>query len=104
MPPFDTIARVLALSSIVACGTGHSAPPSQAPPPPAVGVATVETKDLEPYDELSGRVEAIHHVDVRPRVSVYVTAVHYREGTEVAAGSALFTIDPRPYKATYARA
>lgn len=69
-----------------------------------MGVASVETKELEPFDELSGRVEAVHRVDVRPRVSGYVTAVHYREGTEVAAGTALFTIDPRPYKAAYARA
>jgi len=67
-------------------------------------VTTVAIQDVTPADELTGRVEAIHKVEVRPRVSGYVTAVHYREGSEVAAGTVLFSIDARPYQAILARA
>jgi multidrug efflux system membrane fusion protein len=76
----------------------------QGPPPPAVGVATVELREVAPTSELTGRVEAVHRVDVRARVSGYVTAVRYHEGAEVAAGAALFAIDARPYQAAFARA
>jgi multidrug efflux system membrane fusion protein len=69
-----------------------------------VTVAAAELRDMSPSQELSGRIEAIHHVDIRPRLSGYVTAVRYREGSEVAAGAVLFTIDARPYQAGLARA
>lgn len=94
----------LALAFVAACEAGHTAPAAQAPPPTPVAVAPVEVKPVTPYDELSGRVDAIHRVDLRPRVSGYVTAVRYREGAEVAAGTVLFTVDARPYEAVYARA
>lgn len=94
----------LALAFVAACEAGHAEPAAQAPPPTPVAVVPVEVKPVTPYDELSGRVEAIHRVDLRPRVSGYVTAVRYREGSEVAAGTVLFTVDARPYQAVYARA
>ncbi|HTE52746.1 MAG TPA: efflux RND transporter periplasmic adaptor subunit [Kofleriaceae bacterium] len=67
-------------------------------------MTTVELRDVNPSSELTGRVEAIHHVEIRPRVSGYVTAVRYREGSEVAAGTVMFTIDRRPYQAALSRA
>lgn len=87
-----------------ACSKSASAPPPGGPPPAEVTVTAVVLQDVTPADELTGRVEAIHHVDVRPRVSGYVTAVHYREGSEVEAGALLMTIDARPYQAVLARA
>lgn len=89
---------------VAGCKKSASPPPPQAPPPTEVGVALVALQDVTPSDELTGRVEAVHHVDVRPRVSGYVTAVNYREGSEVPAGALLFTIDARPYQAALARA
>lgn len=86
------------------CTTSAANAPPQGPPPPAVRVVTAEPREIRPAEELSGKIEAIHHVDIRPRVSGYITAVHYREGSEVAAGALLFTIDPRPYRANLARA
>jgi multidrug efflux system membrane fusion protein len=69
-----------------------------------VAVATMALKEVSPTSELTGRLEAVHHVDVRVRVSGYVTAIKYREGDQVAAGATLFTIDARPYQAVFARA
>jgi multidrug efflux system membrane fusion protein len=70
----------------------------------AVGVSTVERRAIDPSSELTGRVEAVQHVDVRPHVSGYVTAVNFREGADVRKGATLFTIDVRPYQAALARA
>ena len=70
----------------------------------AVGVSTVERREVDPSSELTGRVEATQNVEVRPHVSGYVTAVNYREGADVRKGATLFTIDVRPYQAALARA
>jgi multidrug efflux system membrane fusion protein len=69
-----------------------------------VDVSVVAQREISPSDELTGRIEAIHDVEVRSRVSGYVTAVDYREGSEVSRGAALFTIDARPYRAVLAHA
>ncbi len=97
---------VLAFSLLtsVACGESPAVSAPAAPPPMEVGVSVVELREIRPTQDLSGRIEATQHVEVRPRVSGYVTAVSYREGAEVAAGAPLFTIDDRPYRAALARA
>jgi multidrug efflux system membrane fusion protein len=46
-----------------------------------------------------GNVETLDTVTVRPQVGGELVGVHFREGTDVKAGDALFTIDPRPYEA-----
>ncbi len=93
-------AAVAALA-LAACSTAAA---TQAPPPPEVTAQAVVQRDVSPTDELTGRVEAISHIDVRPRVAGYVTAVRYKEGAEVPARAVLFTIDARPYQAVLARA
>lgn len=107
MPPLF-VARSFALALVLgawgACSRSESSPAPHPPPPATVGVATVEIRRVFPANELSGRIAAIQDVDIRPRVSGYVTGVSYREGSEVAAGATLFTIDARPYRAAVARA
>jgi multidrug efflux system membrane fusion protein len=88
-----------------ACKTSAAdAPPPGPPPPPAVKIVTAAAREVRPAEELSGKIEAVHRVDLRPRVSGTITAIRYREGSEVAAGAVLFTIDARPYRAGLARA
>jgi multidrug efflux system membrane fusion protein len=86
------------------CQTSAANAPPPSPPPPAVHIVAAELREIRPAEELSGKIEAVQHVDIRPRVSGYITAIRYREGSEVAAGTVLFTIDPRPYRANLARA
>ena len=38
-------------------------------------------------------------VELRPRVSGYIEAIHFEDGAEVKAGELLFVIDPKPYQA-----
>ena len=80
------------------CGQGQSAVPS-APPPPPVSVAAVIEKQVNDWDEFTGRLEAIDKVEVRPRVSGYIERIAFREGSEVNKGDLLFEIDPRPFRA-----
>ncbi len=75
-----------------------------AAPPTQVTVAQVIQRPVNEFDEFTGRFEAIEHVDLRPRVSGYISSVNFVEGTEVKKGDVLFLIDPRPYEAEYKRA
>ena len=102
--------RLLALGALsvlaiaVLAGCSGQAAEHGAPPAPEVSVAAVPVKSISQWDEFSGRVEAIEHVDLRPRVSGYIDRVVYTEGQEVKKGDVLFTIDARSYRAELARA
>lgn len=97
----------LLFSSMIALAAacGREAPAATAPPPPpAVEITTIALREISPTSELTGRIEPVHSVELRPRVSGYVTSIDYREGSEVAAGARMFTIDARPYRAALANA
>ncbi|WP_267118378.1 efflux RND transporter periplasmic adaptor subunit, partial [Xanthomonas sacchari] len=96
------LAVALLVATLAACG--GKANEQGAPPPPSVGVAPALQKQISQWDEFSGRVEAVEHVDLRPRVSGYIDKVNYVEGQEVKKGDVLFTIDARSYRADLARA
>jgi multidrug efflux system membrane fusion protein len=66
-------------------------------PAPQVTVAEVISRDITEWDEVTGRLEAVNTVAVRPRVSGFVSAV--QEGAIVHHGDLLFQIDPRPFEA-----
>lgn len=84
----------------------HAEAPAQQAAAPAVpvSVAQVLQQDVTLWNEFSGRLEAVQRVDVRPRVSGAVQAVHFKEGALVKAGDLLFTVDPAPYTAEVDRA
>jgi multidrug efflux system membrane fusion protein len=80
------------------CSSSGSAQP-KAPAPVEVSVADVICKQIGDNDEFTGRLEAVHAVEVRPRVSGYLQSVHFKEGEIVQEGDLLFQIDPRPFQA-----
>jgi len=82
------------------CGRAESSSVPSAPPPPPVSVASAIAGKVKDWDEFTGQIEAIQHVQLRPRVSGYVERVAFVEGSEVRKGDLLFAIDPRPYQAT----
>jgi multidrug efflux system membrane fusion protein len=71
--------------------------------PAAVTAATVVEKPVALAEEYSGRLEAVEHVNIRPRVSGHLTAVHVTPGALVKRGQLLFEIDPAPFKAEVER-
>ena len=80
------------------------APPAAAAPAPVLTVAAPIARDVTLWDEYIGRFEASKAVEVRPRVSGAITAIHFTDGQIVRKGQPLFTIDPRPYRAALAEA
>ena len=73
-------------------------------PPPQVSVAEVIVRDVTPWEEFSGRIEAKEIVHIRPRVGGVIDTIHYREGDVVKQGDLLFVIDPQPFRAELERA
>jgi RND family efflux transporter MFP subunit len=49
-------------------------------------------------------LEAVESVDIRPRVSGYITEIHVEAGATIKKGDLLYVIDPRPYQADFDRA
>lgn len=72
--------------------------------PPAVTVASPLVKRLTDHDEFTGRFEPTATVEIRPRVSGYITEVNFTDGQVVEAGQTLFVIDKRPYETALAQA
>jgi RND family efflux transporter MFP subunit len=70
--------------------------------PVTVANPTIET--IVEWDEYTGRFEAVDDVEVRARVSGYLTEVAFTSGEIVEAGELLFRIDPRPFAAELAAA
>ncbi|MBC9031079.1 efflux RND transporter periplasmic adaptor subunit [Sphingomonas sp. JC676] len=93
--------------ALVAGGVGlnsRGAPAIAAPPPPTVTVASPLVRQINEWDDYVGRFEPSRSVEVRPRVSGAVTAIHFTDGAIVQKGQLLFTIDPRPFTAALAEA
>ena len=88
---------------LAACGKAEekakeagAAPP---PPPPAVVVAEVIQKTVPLYSEFVAQTDAKETVDIRARVSAFLEAQHFTEGTVVKKDQLLFTLDKREYEA-----
>ena len=75
-----------------------------APPPPEVSVSQPVQEPVQETLEFTGRTSAIESVELRARVTGYITKVAFNAGAMVKAGDLLFEIDPREYQATVLRA
>jgi RND family efflux transporter MFP subunit len=77
---------------------------SAAADPPAVPVSRPVSRDVADFAEFAGRTAASKSVEVRGRVSGFLTKVAFKDGSEVKEGDLLFEIDPRPYQADLEKA
>lgn len=68
-------------------------------PAPEVTVQAVEARQIADIGRFTGRLAAVDHAELRPRVSGNLEAVHFQAGQLVEQGAPLFSIDPRPYQA-----
>ncbi len=66
---------------------------------PAVPVSHALQREVTDFVDFTGRTEAVHSVEIRPRVTGYLVKMPFKEGAEVKQGDLLFVVDPRPYKA-----
>ena len=87
---------------LAAPGCNKKAAPQQGPLP--VNVLTVIEKEVNEWDEFTGRLEAVESVEIRPRVSGYITEIRFQAGAIIKKDDLLYVIDPRPYQADFDRA
>jgi membrane fusion protein (multidrug efflux system) len=72
-------------------------------PPAVVSVIAVEAKDVPVTYEYVAQTTGYREVEVRARVNGILLKRNYTEGAVVKKGESLFTIDPEPFRAAYAR-
>lgn len=87
------------LAAFLAAGCNHSAPPARGPKTVEVVVTQPITDEVTDYQDFTGRLNAVKSVEIRARVTGYVSDVPFKEGDRVNEGDLLFQIDPRPYQA-----
>jgi len=104
MAPAASILGSCLLAVVVACSGCGGGTKVVAPPPPEVSVSQPIEEPVQEMLEFTGRVSAVESVEVRARVTGYITKVDFTDGTVVKAGDPLFEIDPREYEAAVLRA
>ena len=95
------------LRGLVALGLGLclSGPVlAQTQPLPAVTVEPAAMTQVVQTAAFNGRVAAEQKVDIRARVSGFVSEISFTEGSVVAKDSLLFAIDPKEFQASLAQA
>jgi RND family efflux transporter MFP subunit len=90
------LAALLAACVLAGCGEGRQQAKTEAPP--SVTVARPVQRTVVDQDEYVGRFVAVDSVEVRSRVSGYLSAIHFTDGQMVKKGDLLFTIDRRPFQ------
>jgi membrane fusion protein, multidrug efflux system len=93
---FARVTPIIAILLLAGCGKKEEA---AAPPPPPVTVANPTKKVTTDWDEFTGRFDAVEQVQVRARVTGFVTRVAFTDGAVVKTGDLLYEIDPRQYQA-----
>jgi membrane fusion protein, multidrug efflux system len=89
-------AFISALSVAISCGIAAA---QSAPPPPAVSVTPVESRQVTETVDYIGRITAIEKVDIVARVPGFIEERNFTEGQEVKQGDLLFRIEQAIYKA-----
>jgi membrane fusion protein, multidrug efflux system len=86
-------------------GAGNAAQAqTAAPPPPPVTVSQPLQREIVEWNEYTGQFVATESVELRARVSGYLTEIHFEDGQFVKKGDLLFVIDPRPFEIALASA
>ena len=99
----NAVAGALVALLLTACGQQDQQQQHHGGPPP-VTVAPAISREVQDFDEFTGRLEAPDTVEIRARVAGTLDKVHFREGQIVKKGDPLFTNHPRPFQAEVARA
>ncbi|MGB7035544.1 MAG: efflux RND transporter periplasmic adaptor subunit [Xanthobacteraceae bacterium] len=89
-------AAALLLTALGGCDRGQQQ--HAAFPTPTVTVARPVQRTVVNYDEYVGRFVAVDSVEIRSRLSGYLSAIHFIDGQMVKKGDLLFTIDRRPFE------
>jgi RND family efflux transporter MFP subunit len=90
------LAAVLLAAVLAGCGQGQQQGGAQNLP--AVTVAKPVQRTVVDQDEYVGRFVAVNSVEIRSRLSGYLSKIHFTDGQIVKQGDLLFTVDRRPFE------
>ena len=82
---------------LVSCGGGQSGKPNFADNEYAVRTVTTQSTELQ--TSYPATIKGIQDVQIRPKVSGFITKICVQEGQQVSAGQVLFVIDNETYQA-----
>jgi membrane fusion protein, multidrug efflux system len=97
--PSCLLAKTISLVAYVLIICSQAANAQGTPPPPAVAVVPVVSRQVTETASFVGRVVAIDKVDIVARVSGFIKERNFTEGQQIKAGDLLFRIEPDTYKA-----
>jgi membrane fusion protein, multidrug efflux system len=101
------ISRFLILSSVgilAAACNDKTEEAAKAPPPPAVTVAGVVSKEIRQSTQYVGQIAAVDRVDLVARVDGFLDTKNVADGSIVKKGDLLFTIEKQQYQASLEKA
>jgi RND family efflux transporter MFP subunit len=93
-------AVLLAAAILTITGCAEKNPPVEQTPPSIVEVSQAIERPASDYQVFTARTQAVEAVEVKARVTGYLTKILFKDGDLVKEGDILFQIDDRPYKAT----
>src|SRR5258708_23617487 len=93
LPSVNTYARLIAC--LILAFVWSASAYAQAP---AVTVSQPLKRDVTEWLEYTGQFAAEDYVEIRARVSGFLTELHFKDGQIVNKGDLLLVIDPRPYE------
>src|SRR3984885_10764820 len=89
------LAALFAAASVAGCGQSQQ---QTGPALPSVTVANPVQRAVVDQDEYVGRFAAVNSVEIRSRLSGYLSEIHFQDGQMVKQGDLLSTIDRRPFE------
>lgn len=72
--------------------------------PPIVEIEDIKIDNIEIFGEYVGSVEALHTVEIHPRVEGFIEKITFKDGKRITAGEPLFYINNASYKARVEKA
>jgi multidrug efflux system membrane fusion protein len=98
------ICPLVAVGFLAAAGCDQKHPQAAETPPPVVLVSRPLEREVTDFQVFTARTQAPQSVDVKARVSGFLTKILVKDGADVKEGADLFQIDDRPYKAALDKA
>lgn len=97
-----TLSAFMVLLANSGCEKSNAAAEKKSIPAVKVEVAAPTEQEVTDFQDFTGRIEAVESVEIRARVSGYLTKIAFDPsielGAEVKANDLLFEIDERPYQ------
>lgn len=87
------------LAAVILAGCGPAEQIEEPAPAAQVSVMTLEQIELAVSEDLPGRVAAVRTAEIRAQIGGIVQQRLFDQGAEIKAGTALFQINPAPFKA-----